>query len=530
MKNHDSAEQLALNFSTRDLNEANTRHQLIDPLLHDVLGWPRNRVLCEEFIKPGFADYVLVRPDKTPILFIEAKREGKYFEIPQSLIAKGNFAYIKVSTLLTDETSAAAINQVREYCLTSGCEYAAVTNGRQWIFFKTFQVSQDWRDVRAFVVSSLEYFSKHFVEAHNHFSFDAIVDNASLRRLFLDGTIANRELFYPKDKIGAYDVLVDSNPYASSLRPIADKYFGAIDPHDAQFMEHCYVSDREYDTAFVNAKRRIEDAITPFLKQFDIRDFRANDKGGSFGTRISKSLTGVRPADVVVLFGGKGVGKSTFLRRLLIHRPPHIIEKNGIVILIDLLDVPPNKEDIQGAIWNGIARALDSNEILSGPRDGLCELFSDRYSQAKNQELYGLDPTSETYNLKLNQLIADWKSEYPYVTKRLAERARARHKAVVINIDNTDQYPSELQELCFTLARSIASTFPCVVIISMREERFYSSSIRGVLDAYQNSGFHITAPEPKQVFRRRLQYVLGLVSSDKSGETNELPERPETLI
>ena len=28
-----------MNFATRDLNEANTRHQLIDPLIHDVLGW-----------------------------------------------------------------------------------------------------------------------------------------------------------------------------------------------------------------------------------------------------------------------------------------------------------------------------------------------------------------------------------------------------------------------------------------------------------------------------------------------------------
>ena len=37
------------------------------------------------------------------------------------------------------------------------------------------------------------------------------------------------------------------------------------------FMEHCYVSDREYDVAFTNAKQRLEDAVTPFLQQFKIR-------------------------------------------------------------------------------------------------------------------------------------------------------------------------------------------------------------------------------------------------------------------
>src|SRR5689334_993163 len=110
MKSHDLAEQLALSFSSRDLNEANTRHQLIDPLLHDVLGWPRNRVLCEEFITPGFADYVLIRSDGSHLLFIEAKKEGTYFALPAALLGNSQSAYVKVKTLLTDESIHSAIS------------------------------------------------------------------------------------------------------------------------------------------------------------------------------------------------------------------------------------------------------------------------------------------------------------------------------------------------------------------------------------------------------------------------------------
>lgn len=525
MKSHDSAEQLALAFSTRDLNEANTRHQLIDPLLHGVLNWPPNRVLCEEYVKPGYVDYVLTRPDGSAILIIESKREGQYIALPESLMNGGHCAYVKMKTLLTDQAIAAAVNQVREYCLNAGCEFAAITNGQQWIFFKTFQQGQDWRDIRAFVVGRFEYFSQRFIEAHNTFSYHAITEKASLRRLFLDSSVANRELFYPKNKITAYDALVDANGYASSLRPIVDRYFGVIDVRDSRFMEHCYVSDREYDLAFVNARRRLEDSITPFLEQYNVRDFRESARGGGFGKRIAKNVVGARPADIVVLFGGKGVGKSTFLKRLLFHNPPHVIAKNGVVAIVDLLNVPPDGEQIQKEIWDGIASALDDSQVLSGTRDDLCALFSDRFEQATAQDLFGLDKTSEAYNTRLNALVASWKSDRTYVAQCLAARVRARHKAVVVNIDNTDQYDEKLQELCFSIGRSIASAFPCVVVISMREERFYSSSIRGVLDAYQNSGFHITSPAPRQVFLKRIAYVLNLLLSEDAEDAIQIPSR-----
>src|SRR5690606_77678 len=79
MNAHETAESLVTQFRDRELNEADTRHQLIDPVLHDVLGWPRNRTRCELNAHPGFADYLLTRQDGTPALIIEAKREGIYF-------------------------------------------------------------------------------------------------------------------------------------------------------------------------------------------------------------------------------------------------------------------------------------------------------------------------------------------------------------------------------------------------------------------------------------------------------------------
>ncbi|EKY2083074.1 hypothetical protein RA255_002041, partial [Cronobacter sakazakii] len=66
----------------RDINEAETRHKIIDFVLYDFLAWPKNRVVVEEYINPGYADYILRKTNGDDLLFIEAKKTGVYFEIP----------------------------------------------------------------------------------------------------------------------------------------------------------------------------------------------------------------------------------------------------------------------------------------------------------------------------------------------------------------------------------------------------------------------------------------------------------------
>lgn len=480
---------------------------------------------CEEYIAPGFADYVLRRSDDEALLFIEAKREGSYFDLPAAVTGKSLGSYVTVKTLLTSESIKAAINQVRTYCLEIGCDVGVITNGHEWIFFKTFQRKKDWKDLKAFVISGLEYFSTSFVEAHNNFEYNAITERGSLRQLLLDDAVFHRELFYPKQSIASFDAPVDANRYAASLRPIVDRYFGVINVDDADFMDRCYVSDRDYDTSFNNARKRLVDAVTPYLVQYNVQEFADTESGGQFGHRLTKSVTSAHASDVVVLFGGKGVGKSTFLKKLLFHKPPQILKSNAAVVMVDLLQVPPDPQIIRDHVWNTIVAGIDRSGALQGDRSRLCTLFADRFAEASRQDLYGLDQSSSEYNVTLNGLIRKWKTDAIYVADCLARELSQSSKAPIIVIDNTDQYSEDLQENCFSIAQEISQKLACLVVISMREERFYASSIHGVLDAYQNSGFHISAPSPKEVFLRRTAYVLKLLTSDKPEVVAALPSR-----
>jgi GTPase SAR1 family protein len=509
---HDHIQKLIAETKSRSLNEADTRHQVIDVVLHDILCWPRSSTRCEEYVAPGYADYVLFGTRDRRIIIIEAKREGEYFELPTKFVKKDEQTkYIPVKTLLTDKFIHNAITQVRKYCVDKGCEFAAISNGRQWIFFRTFSRNRDWDQLQAFVIDGLEYFDKSFTEASNFFSYTAITSNASLTELFGEGLADHRPRYFPKEKITAYNHEVSSNRLAPVMRPLIMRYFGKLTVDDPDFMERCYVNNREYRHSEENVKQLIHDSLSPYFREYNVQEFFDELDGGELGRRISSSARERGTRDVIVLFGGKGCGKSTFVNRLLFHNPPNAIKHFTQIAVVDLLECPETKENIEDETWKRLCGALDSKGLLNAHRAELLDLFEDRYKIAQQQTLAGLDEKSEAYNLRLNDLIEKWKSDLNYVCEKLSDYWKKNRKGLIVVIDNTDQFSLENQDFCFTLAHDISTKLDCLVVISMREERFHFSRIHGTLDAFQNAGFHLASPESESLFQKRLVYLLRIL-------------------
>ena len=516
MRQHLRIRALSQEFENRDMNEADTRSKVIDPVIHEVLDWPTAAVTRELFVNPGYADYLLHNAAGNIALVIEAKREGIYFELPaRSGIARTTPDFVSVRSLLTVEAIKTAINQVRTYASDIGANFACITNGHQWIVFRVFEPGTDWRSLRAFVIPSLAAIDSAFTTTYNSLSYRCVSFDGSLNSLLSRSPLENRETYRAGHEIPAYTRTIQSNRYVQYLRPIAEKFFGVIEIDQVEFMNACYVSDANYESAFKSAEALLTDSLTPYLIEYGIRDTRNDDGGGTFGNRLEKSLTAQRGTDVVVLFGGKGIGKSTFLRRLLFVRPPQILRRAAVTVLVDLLNIPEEKRGVELFIWTELIRQMDINNTLDGTRDELLILFQDRFEQAKRQSLFGIPPESLDYNKTLNALVSKWKDDQRYVALKLIESLRRQHRGLVVVIDNTDQY-SALQEYCFTVARQIATDLKSLVIVSMREEKFYASSIHGVLDAFQNSGFHLSSPSPRTVFLKRLGFVHDLLTNDRS--------------
>ena len=509
----EAAREIVGSFASGDMNEADTRHRIIDRVLHEVLAWPHDRVRCEQSITTGYADYVLSTPNDKIALIIEAKRQGEYFTLPDSFSRAKDSRYVPLNALLTDRGTKEAINQVRNYCLSEGCPYAAVTNGNQWIFFRTFASNQKWERTSAFVVTRLDYFAEQFAGATNVLGFSAVTEGNALRAL-IDGptTGPKKELLYAKEKVASYNVPVSSNDLARFLRPLADSYFGVIPEDNEEFMRECYVRELDDEPRQKAVTTLIEDQLTPYFSGFRIEQLEDDDQGGQLTEKLTKSVRRQRTGQVLVLFGGKGSGKSTFIRRILLHSPPTYIRKHAKIVIIDLLAKPSSKEQVTEHIWSRLVSELDSDRVLDASRETVLKLCKDRYQVALNQNLQGLEQSSIEFNTRLNDLVQEWKRDTPYIAAKLGEYWHRKHQGIVVVIDNTDQYSSELQDFTFVTAQEISAAIGSLTVISMREERFYNSKIRGVLDAFQNSGFHISSPAPERVMEKRLLYVSRLLS------------------
>ena len=292
-------------------------------------------------------------------------------------------------------------------------------------------------------------------------------------------------------------------------------------------MDSCYVAQKDYGQAMAGMRNLIKDSLSPHLANYGVQQLDNTMSGGAFGGRIVESIKAHGKPEVLVLFGGKGSGKSTFIKRLLRHKPPPWLAEHSQVVILDLLKVPEDRAVIRTTIWSDLVSQLDSQNILSESRNKLVkELFQDRFKVAARQDLSGLARQTEAYNTRLNTLVSDWKSDQTYCAQALAKYWERHGRGVIVVLDNTDQFTGSTQDFCFSSAQEISNLLGCVAIISMREERFHNSKIHGVLDAFQNSGFHISSPKPAEVFTKRLKYTGKLLRGTGHGIV-ELDKNPE---
>ncbi len=513
---HNAAEEICRTATALDLNEADTRFHIIDRILSDVLGWPRSAFTLEQSTADGYSDYHLLRPNGTIALIVEAKRSGIYFDLPANFNHSKPFRSVKAKALMTSPTLKSAMTQAQRYCTEEGCEFAAVTNGAQFVLFKAFERNKSWRDLTALVVSDITWFRDEYSTATALLGYTSVIDRHSLRIAFDNPHADGREVFFSKENINSFNQQINSNFLAPVIRTLVQRYFGPIDVADSQFVERCYVNQRAHDKSLRGIRTLIQDSVSPFMESYGVVDTEDADSGGALASRLARSVRLDKTSgDVIILFGGKGVGKSTFIRKVLLHRPPQYLRKHSVAIIVDALSAPKDSISVRNHIWGTLVSKLDTSDILNADRDELLKLFSDRFEVAKRQDLKGFFEDSHSYNEKLNALIALWKSDLHYVAHRLVDWHARHHRGVIVVVDNTDQLETELQDYAFSLAVEISKEFRCVVLISMREERFYASKIRGMLDAYQNSAFHISSPSPEEVFEQRIQFVLELLRTGR---------------
>lgn len=502
--------------SQRNLNEADVRYQIIDVVLKDIFHWPLDSVSCEKQVYENRADYVLNRKNNTPALVIEAKRESFCLNLPHNTNVEKTYQKIIVEKLLSDQNIKNAICQVKEYCEDLGSSFGGITNGKEWIFFHVNPQNKPWKKIPAFVIKNNSFFRDEYTYAFNIFGYNNIVEKNSLRRHISQFKTYNEEIFYPKNSIITYDTPVNSNVYAHILTSISRKYLGPIPIGDNDFMSKCYVTNKGYyDDLQKNVQGCVYDSLTPYFKRQGVSDFYDDKKGGVFAKKVQEIINKENLDNVMILFGGRGSGKSTFLKRFFYYIRPKEIERYAQVSIVDLLNSAQDSDCLIKEIWDKVRVSIDVDNVCEKDKEELIKLFDDEYGLLKKQLLKGLDEASVDYHRIVVDFIIKKKDDVKYVCERLSYKLKKRGKGLIIIIDNLDQFSPLLQDVCFLTATEIAKKLSCLVIISMREERFYRIKTKGVLDAYNPHGFHLTSPVIPDVVNKRLCYILNKINNNE---------------
>ena len=88
------AKDLVEKYKNKDFNEADTRHKIIDEVIHNILSWPKQMVRCETYHSPDYSDYMLIKNENV-IILLQNKDISDLPENYEMVYSNSKFVIIK---------------------------------------------------------------------------------------------------------------------------------------------------------------------------------------------------------------------------------------------------------------------------------------------------------------------------------------------------------------------------------------------------------------------------------------------------
>lgn len=507
-------ERFAAFMSDRgSVSEADTRANLIDKILIDVLGWPESAITREEHVDRGYIDYTLKLQTRRYVA-VEAKKSGLAFTFPVS-----THRSLKLSgAILTDKPIAEAINQVRGYCDDGGIRYAVATNGYAWIVFRAIREDMPWREANARIFPTMTYIVEHFTEFWNLLSFDAI-QQGSLDDEFGSSVRYPRKLLRVMQRLFNADLPLQRNRLHAQLHPLIETIFQDIADQDpVEILQSCYVYMGSLEIVAKDLNTVITDAIPRFLQQQGTEEvIQTADTAGRFGNAVQDAI-GKQSGQMYLLLGGIGAGKTTFIKRYQRTVGKAVLSDHALWFHLDFLEAPVDPGDLEVFAWRGILDQLRTRfpALNLETRRNLKKAFADSI-QALSQTVLrphlvhagGLDDAVSPYLAKWQEDLRD------YVPRLLRVAKSDRRLQTVLFIDNVDQLSPAYQAQVFLLAQRVTRTIGSLTVLALREESYYTANLQKTLTAYTNRKFHIASPRFRRLIDSRIKFALDILERQK---------------
>lgn len=503
--------------------EQDTRFQIIDLFLTQVLGWSRQDIKPEKYAQSGYIDYLLQAEGRGRFV-IEAKKVSKL------LIDTRNprMDYYRINGPAL-KSAQEGINQARQYCLQTGVSFAALTSGLEWIGFLAVRTDGKPPDAgKAIVFPNLDAISKNFAVFFDLFSQNGILDDLYKVRI---GEAEGWRIHFPEKQYRVIEAnqikLLHKSRFASDMEQIFKEFFTTMSgDDDPEMLAKCFVEtkeSRETDACLQKITRHLLDQI----------EIVSSESAKELEDRIRYAVE-TRRGDFVLIIGNKGAGKSTFIDRFFTLVLDPDLRGRCLVLRIDLADSSGDMDTIPGWLLQRLKEkseaALFKNSTPS--YEQLQGVFYREYQRWKFGEykyLYDNDKTA--FKIQFGNHIARLINDQPdkYVTYLLARSIRSRGLMPCLVFDNTDHFPQPFQERVFQFAQSIHRSVFSFIICPITDRTVWQLSKEGPFQSYPTKSFYLPIPSTKAILKRRIIFINEKIEQEKEQKGEYFLKRGITL-
>jgi hypothetical protein len=496
-------------------SETDSRVKIVDTMFLDVLGWRKEQLLTEEKSGPGFLDYKF-SIDGFSRLIVEAKRDGRKFE----LSGRNSGGHYKLSgPVFKNADLHEGINQAILYSGYKGAELSCVTNGREWVVFRSNRLADglDTLDGHAFVFPSLESVRDKFCLFYDLLG-EAKVKNLVFRGLLqeAEGRIIRHRTFEKRIRPTESAHYIRQPEIVASLDRIMTSFFQRLtDEKDKEMLEKCFVETKESKAAEQRLLRLAEDLVG---------HIRPLDTGsGKQLVDIIKHSRSTGLNQFILLVGTKGAGKTTFIQRFFNLKLPPDLQEVCVPITVNLGESEGDEKQIHEWLRSQILQKIELS--LQGKPPTWDEIighmfFSEyqRWSTGTMKHLYERD--KQEFKVLFGKHIEEVRSTKPdeYIRGLLKNIVHGRKQLPCLIFDNADHFSIDFQEKVFQVARSLYEQEICVVIMPITDKTSWQLSRQSALQSFESEALLLPAPSARQVVEKRLKFVLAKLKEDAPKE------------
>ncbi|MGQ8335413.1 hypothetical protein ACUNWD_02610 [Sunxiuqinia sp. A32] len=499
-------QNLTFNKDLSKESEAQTRFDVIDRIIREILQWKYGQIHVESFVEDtGYIDYTLTAADFK--IIIEAKKIGASFPSPTR-----NKKLKLTGQILGNGEISKALQQAENYAIKEKSHLVVATNGRCWVFYPI-----------------TGFYKKEDIYANLLFPFDNPEDAEQLFNVFACQNVENNSLLeittdtpYVQERkvisiLRDKDSRIDRNNIADFISLALDNALYAETLYtDSEKLEKCFVSTEARTKFDSTLQIHLQDAkpelVSPARR---IKKDKSIDELGSF---IQATRPSIAPP-VTLIIGTVGSGKSTYLKHFELVKAKDILANcqcHWIYIDFEEMGIDGNPRSF---LYNKLKEYLLADHPQN-PTD-----YKNAIEPAYDEEIRALarGPYSgyyksdkEKFKDKVNDLIAkDFGNVEPYVEKVL--KYLTQKKLCVIILDNIDLYEDmKLETKVFSEGVALSKKVKCHTIVSIRDSTFIKHRTDSIFNAYELKKLWIDPPPFKDILSKRLNYSKELLENKQA--------------